>query len=328
VVFAPPGRRARAVVNAILFVALTAVLPALYLVWSRVKTGDPFFFARYIAADHANAARQTAERLGGALARVRQLGIWAVSFAAAMTPVLFFACVPAVRRWRQWGLATCAVVVTTWAPIGLYLGRGLLFGAFEPLARFALVPGAVLLPLAADALLHPTREDARRDPGLSRPAVAPARGWRRAPAAVAAAAVALSVVALALTFGGPGRVWTGGESISPLTRLDGEDRALAHHLDEHRRRGEGVFIDTFGFADITIAHAARVPAPRVATLAQTRDLGPSFADARRRSGATWFALYDDSWGRKPIPDWPADTRRFGHWRLAHVGDDAGRRRLP
>jgi len=176
-------------------------------------------------------------------------------------------------------------------------------GAFEPLARFALAPGVVLLPLAAESLWLMAADHRSR--------------WR-VNAAVVASALSLWAAAVALTFGRPGRIWTGAESISPITRLDGEDRALARYLSQHRDPREGVFIDTFGFADIIIAHAARVPAPRVATLAQTRELGPSLADARSRSGASWFALHDQSWGRGAIPDWPANTRRFGHWRLAHV----------
>lgn len=310
VFFAPGSHRwRRALTNAALFLAIVAVLPAAYLLWSWLKTGDPFYFARFIAADHTNAAREVMARLGGALSRGRQLCIWAVSFAAAMTPVLLVAAVPAARRWRSWSPATRAVVVTTFFPLVVYLGRGLVFGQFEPLARFALIPGAVLMPLAAEAVLS------------WRWATAP----HRAVAAVVAGALAFSGGALALSFGGAGRIWTGAESVSPFTRLDAEDRALARHLEEHRRRDEGVFIDTFGFSDITIAHAARVPATRTATLAQTRDLGPSLAETRQRSGASWFALHDQSMGRAVIPDWPADTRRFGHWRLAHVGTDGGRR---
>ena len=301
-------RRARTVADAALFLAVTSVLPAAYLLWSWAKTGDPFFFARYIANDHATAAREAVAAFGGALSRARQLGIWVVSFAAAMTPLMLLACVPAVRGWRRWSPATRAVVAAALAPLGVYLGRGLLLGAFEPLARFALAPGAVLLPLAAQAMM----------------AAGNGRWWGTARATtglVVAGALVLSAAALALTFGGSGRIWGGAESIGPLTRLDGEDRALVQALLQNRRPSEAIFVDTFGFADISIAHAARVPAPRVATLSQTRELGPTLAETRRRSGASWFALHDRSWGRAPIPDWPANTRRIGHWRLAHVGND-------
>jgi hypothetical protein len=129
--------------------------------------------------------------------------------------------------------------------------------------------------------------------------------------------VALSVVALLLAFVRPGRIWGGAESVGPLTRLDGEDRALADALRLQRRPEEGVFIDTLDFDDIAIAHAARVPAPLTATLAITRTPRATLAEARAATSASWFAVHDDSWGKSAIPDWPADGQRFGHWRLAH-----------
>ena len=49
--------------------------------------GDPLFFAHYISADHAGLAATAAARYGVVLGRLRQLGIWTLAFAAAMTPL-------------------------------------------------------------------------------------------------------------------------------------------------------------------------------------------------------------------------------------------------
>jgi Dolichyl-phosphate-mannose-protein mannosyltransferase len=303
------GRRdRRAIADVCLFLGASAIFPAAYLVWSWSKSGDAFFFARYITADHAALAKLVTERLGGGLARLRQIGIWVVSFAAAMTPAAFLAMGVATRGWRQWSPATRVVMAMALAPPGAYIAKGLLLGNFEPLPRFAIAPGVVMLPLAASALLAYGGGSSRWWPRL-RPIFL-----------IAGGAMAISAVALALAFAHPGRISAGPESISPLTRLDGEDRALAAYLVHHRRPEEGVFIDTMGYADIAIAHAARVPAPLTATLSRTREPGATLAESRRLTDASWFAFRDDSWGRIKIPDWPAETQRYGRWRLAHVGD--------
>jgi len=289
------------------------VLPAGYLAWSYATSGDPFFFARYISHDHANLAAEVAARLGGVVARLRALAVWAIAFAFAMGPALLLALPAAVARWRRLAPATLVVVVTALAPTAAYVAGGLLLGSFEPLPRFGLAPGAVLLPLAAAALCDVTA----------------GRRWLAPAPLVAGGALALSALALVLANGGfgpgraTGRIWTGAESLAPLTRLDAEDRALAEHIAAHRRPEEGVYLDTVGFADIVVAHAARVPAPRSVTLAATRDPfgagGGTLAAARARTGAAWFAVHDRSWGRIAVADWPADSLRFGQWRLAHVG---------
>jgi Dolichyl-phosphate-mannose-protein mannosyltransferase len=296
------GRRdRRSVIDVGIFLCVSAVFPVAYVLWSWTKSGDPFFFARYIARDHAALAEAVTMRLGGAAARARQIGVWALSFAVAMTPVAFLASGLAARRWRLWSPATRVVLATALGPTGVYLAKGLLFGDFEPLPRFAIAPGAVLLPLAASALLSLAEKSPRVQPI-----------WL-----VAGGAIAMSGVALLLSFAGKGRIWTGAESISPLTRLDAEDRALAEHLIRHRHPEEGVLIDTFAYNDIVIAHAARVPAPRSATLSQTREPIQTLAASRALTGASWFAVHDDSWGKSRIPDWPAKSQRIGHWSLAH-----------
>lgn len=307
------GRRdRRTLVNLALFAGVAALLPLGYLAWSGAKSGDPFFFARYITQDHQSMAAAVRARMGAGLARARQVGIWAVSFAAAMTPVAFLALGIAARQWRRWSAGTRVVLAMAMAPPAAYLAKGLLFGDFEPLPRFAIAPGAVLLPLAAAALI--STRDGKPVP----------RRLNRAAAAVIAGAVALSALALGLAFGRPGRIWAGAESIGPLTRLDTEDRQLARYLLAHRAPTEGVFIDTLGYLDIAIAHAARVPAPLTATLAHTRTPGPTLGVSRASTGASWFAVHDDSWGRTTPPDWPAwGTVRLGRWRLVHLGD-AGR----
>ena len=123
------------------------------------------------------------------------------------------------------------------APPLLYLVRGLALQSFEPLARFALIPGTLLLPLAASA-------------------VPPAHAGRFRVAA-AAAAVAFSIVVGTVAAAGRERIWAGAESMGAVTRLDDEDRRLARHLRAHRRPHEPVMIEPVAFAEIAIARPAK-----------------------------------------------------------------------
>lgn|GEM_PF-3286282 len=294
-------RDRRALIDVISFLGVAAVLPAAYLGWSLMAAGDPFFFVHHITKDHAQLAAAAAGRLGPAAARVRQLAIWLISFAAAMTPLPFLGLACGAAVWRQASTATRVALVTALSPIGVYLVQGLVLGEFEPLPRFAIAPGAVLLPLVAAELVR--------------------RWGTRSPAALLGLTVGLAVAFSAtlevLAFARPGRSWSGAECLGPLTRLDAEDRALVDFLRTHRRPEEGVFIDPLGFTDIVIIEAAGIPIEKAATLSSTRTPSATLAETRARTAASWFAAHDESWGRTPIPDWPSDGVRFGGWRVAH-----------
>jgi CBS domain-containing protein len=293
----PRDRRGR--LDLLLFVLAAAALPAVYLLWMRAAGVDPWSFARIIAHDHAMSAAAVAARLGGFSARLHQLSIWTLGLAAAMTPVGLVGLPLAVSHWRRFSTATRVLVVAALAPMVLYLVKGLVFGNFEPLARFALVPGVLLLPLALDALAVRVRTP-------------------RLDVAVAAGAVAFAVTVLIAAFGRPGAVRAAAETLAPVTRLERDARAVARYLAEHRRPRESVFVDTANYVDIMIAHAARVPLPQVATLWRTRVLSDSLAEEHSRSQATLFAAHDSSWGARPLRDWPPGSMRFGRWRVARM----------
>jgi hypothetical protein len=300
------GRDRRALADAALFAGVASALPLAYLGWSWATTGDPLFFAGHIARDHANLAGEVSARLGPVVARLRALSVWGIAFAAVMSPVLFFLAPFGLRgSRRRHSPATHVVMIAALAPPAVYLIQGLAFGSFEPLPRFALGPGMVLLPFGAQALVERIG------------------GWRRQAPLVAGSAAVTAAAALVLAYGGSGRSWAGAEALAPLTRLDAEDRALAEHIAARRRPEEGVFIDTIGFADAVITHAARVPAPRSVSLAITRTFAGSLASMHARTGASWFAVHDDSWGAVPVPDWPEDSVRFGRWKLAKVTGGRG-----
>ncbi|HVU50467.1 MAG TPA: hypothetical protein VHL80_07255, partial [Polyangia bacterium] len=180
---------------------------------------------------------------------------------------------------------------------------GLVRLGFEPLPRFALVPGALLLPLAASAV-----------PAARLPAARVA-----VPLAGLAFAAAVFFVAGAGDRGG-GRLWGGAESMGALTRLDAEDRALADYLRAHRAPGERVMIEPLAFAEIAIAAAGGVPQVDAVTLVQTREPSATVAETLRATGARWLAAHDDgrpsAWTRR-LPDWPADAVELGRWRLIH-----------
>ncbi|HVZ72304.1 MAG TPA: glycosyltransferase family 39 protein [Polyangia bacterium] len=298
----PLVSRAQLATGLCAFLAAAAVLPAAWISWCAVATHDPFFFAHYIEADHAQLAAAAVARWGPVVARLRQLGIWALSFVAAMTPPLALGALIAWRRRARLELDRPALRVALavgLAPVALYLAQGLLRLRFEPLPRFAIVPGALLLPLAAAAVPHARLAAAR--------------------AAVPLAAVAFAAVAYLVAMAGAGaggRVWGGAESMGALTRLDAEDRAVATYLRAHRQPHERVMLEPLAFAEIAIAEEARVPETESMSLTVTRTPRATVAETRLATGARWFAAYDHPGGWiERLPDWPRDALAFGHWRL-------------
>lgn len=296
---AAPGARGARTRGLAIFLAVTGALPLGWLAWSAAVAGDPFFFAHYISNDHALLGAAASATYGDAVARLRQLGIWAVSFAAVMTPPLLFAAGAALGRFRSLDPAARLLAVAALVPPLLYLVHGLATLRFEPLPRFALAPGVLLLPLATRWLV------ARWNP-------ARVRAW------IAAAAVAGSAAVLAVAWLGRDRVWQGAESLAPLTRLPAEDRQLADYLRAHRRADESIMIDVRQYDDIALTHASRTPARLSVTLSVTRQPEKSTARTLSATGARWLAVRDDSWASLLAGDWPPTTLRFGRWRLLHV----------
>jgi hypothetical protein len=185
--------------------------------------------------------------------------------------------------------------VAALGPPALYLTRGLAFQAFEPLARFALIPGALLLPVGTAAL----------PPGRA----------RRFRIGSVASAGAFSVAVWLVATVGRERIWAGAESMGAITRLDGEDRALAAHLRAVRPPGAPVMIEPFSFAEIGIAHAAGIPWTEAVTLIVTRTPSATMRESLRTTGAQFIVGYDrpGGWPAR-LPDWPtAGGSRFGHW---------------
>jgi hypothetical protein len=303
----PARRPLSATAGLVVFAVATASLPLAWIAWGARATDDPFFFARYISSDHAHLAAAATARFGALGARARQVGVWSIAFVAAMGVPLVAGAAIALRRFTALPAAAKIVVVAALAPPALYLAKGLLFLSFEPLPRFALIPGALILPIAAQA-------------AQARWGVARCR-WM-----TVAGAALLSAGVLCVAWGGRARVWSGAESLAPVTRLDGEDRALAEYLRDHRRAGERVLIEPLDFADIVIAHAARIPAPLVVSLSITRQPEATVAATLARTGATWLAVYDggpDTWGQRLAGDWPPDSLRFGRWKLLRRPAPAG-----
>ena len=127
--------------------------------------------------------------------------------------------------------------------------------------------------------------------------------------AAAAAAVAFSVVVWLVATVGRDRIWAGAESMGAVTRLDGEDRALARWLRAHRRAHEPVMIEPLAFAEIGVAHAAGVPWTESVTLIVTREPRATVAESMAATGARFVVGYDRAggWPRR-LPDWPLIRR--------------------
>ncbi len=283
------------------FALCAAIFPVAWLAWGAAAGGDPFFFAHYISSDHAGLGATAAARYGALLGRARQLGVWTLAFLAAMTPAgAVLAAVALARGARGLSPAMRVAVVAALGPPAIYLAEGLVAQSFEPLARFALVPGALLLPLAAAAV------------PLER-----ARAFRVG--AFASAALFSAAVWLVATVGRD-RIWAGAESMGALTRLDAEDRALAAHLRAVRKPGERVMIEPFAFADIGIAHAAGIPWTEDVTLIVTREPRATARDSLLSTGAEYLVGYDrpGGWPQR-LPDWPRGGARFGRWILIGRG---------
>ena len=282
----------------LVFALAASVFPIAWLVWGAASGGDPLFFAHYISSDHAGLGATAAARYGAWLGRARQLGVWSLAFLAAMTPPGAVLAVLALKRGAR-GLSPAMrlAVVAALGPPAIYLAEGLIAQSFEPLARFALVPGALLLPLAVSALPIERVEHPR--------------AFR---AGVFASAVAFSVVVWLVATVGRERIWAGAESMGALTRLDGEDRALAAHLRAVRRPGQRVMIEPFSFAEIGIAHAAGIPWTESVTLIVTREPRATARDSLLSTGAEYLVGYDrpGGWPAR-LPDWPRGGARFGRW---------------
>jgi hypothetical protein len=289
-----PDRRAR-LPGLALFAAGAAVLPVAWLVWSARVGGDAFFFAHYITADHAGLAASATARYGSWLGRLRQLGVWALAFAGAMTPVgVVLGGQALARGWRTTSPPMRVVVVAALAPPAVYLAQGLVLLSFEPLARFGLVPGTLLLPLAVGMI--------------------PARRAGAFCAGALASSAAFAVVVWLVATVGRERIWAGAESLGALTRLDAEDREVAGWLRAHRPPHAPVMIEPHAFADIGVAHAAGVPWTESVSLIVTRTPGPTLRETMLTTGAQLVVGYDGGWPRR-LPDWPTRDLRFGHWRV-------------
>jgi len=302
-----PGSRRRRWASSAALLAIAGVLPLAYLAWSSHTTGDPFFFARFIRADHEHLGASAVARYGAWGARARQLGLWLAAFIAAATPVMalgFFRLRPrAIAHDRDGTFRpdVATLLAFAWTPIALYVVQGLLTGAFEPLPRFALLPSTLLLPGLARALQDRAQASRAR--------------WIIVPGLAVLFSVGAAVVS---GVGRHGRIWGGAESLGAWTRLDAEDRALADYLQRHRQPGETVFIDPMAFTDIAVAHAAAIPQREVATLTRTRTPARTVAATIAETGARWIAAHDDGWGRESISDWPASSLTLGGWHLVHV----------
>ncbi|HSY37912.1 MAG TPA: glycosyltransferase family 39 protein [Polyangia bacterium] len=280
------------------FMLAAAIFPIAWLAWGAASGGDPLFFAHYISSDHAGLGATAAARYGPWLGRARQLGVWSLAFVAAMTPVgavLAVFALPALKRGaRSLSPAMRLAVVAALGPPAIYLAEGLIAQSFEPLARFALIPGVLLLPLAVSAV--------------------PIERARAFQAGAFASAAAFSVVVWLVATVGRERIWAGAESMGALTRLDGEDRALAAHLRAVRRPGERIMIEPFSFAEIGIAHAAGIPWTESVTLIVTRAPRATARESLLSTGAEYLVGYDrpGGWPAR-LPDWPRGGARFGHW---------------
>ena len=275
------------------------MLPAAWLAVGRARGGDALFFAHYIMTDHAGLAADVAGRFGPVLGRVRQLGIWALAFVAAMTlPATVLAAAAIARGWRSKLSAPARIVViAALGPPALYLARGLAAAELRAARALRARAGDVAAAAGGGAWSRPragARSGSRRRRRPSR--FRSPSGWSRPSGAIA--------------------IWAGAESMGAVTRLDGEDRALAAALRARRAPHAPVMLEPLAFADISIAHAAGVPWTESISLIVTRTPRATVAETMSATGARFIAGYDQPGGwPRTLPDWPAGALHIGRWRL-------------
>ena len=262
-----PGPSGR-VAGLLAFAACAAVLPALWFWRCAAVDGHAFAALRHIDQDHRALAAAAVQWMGEARYRLYCLGYWPAAVLIVCTPVAgLLATFGAFRA--LWRLARAlprpptdaqALALLAWVPALYFTIRGAVLVDFRPMARFALVAGALSLPLGWDVLV-----ELAGLPGRSR-----SRPLRKL-AGLAAIVLVGSPVALALAaVGRSGSLAEWARPMSPISSAPPGIEDAARWLRRTAGPSDVVLLDgTWHYLDIVLAFDANLPEAQLVRRAWT-----------------------------------------------------------
>jgi 4-amino-4-deoxy-L-arabinose transferase-like glycosyltransferase len=255
--------------RAALFCAV-ALLPVPLWLWQNARfTGDWLAPIHHIDRDHQALAATAIAWFGQLRWRAYCLVYWPLAVLLISTPVLGLLSLAGAARalWRRSpGFELAALA---WIPAAYFTVRGVVFGDFRPLSRFALVAAALSLPFAWSTLA-----------GL-------APRWRAATAAIAAAFLLGTPAALALaSYGRNGALAEWARPISPISSVPPGIAQASRWLRAHARPDDVLLLDSaWHYLDIPLAFSSGMPDDRIARLRW-----PDFDDRIARTPPTLAVL--------------------------------------
>jgi hypothetical protein len=289
----------------LVFAAVAASFPVLWMVGNGRATGDPLYPLHDIEAFHR--AWYVSEATSWTAAKMQWLTLffWPGLALLSLSPLAAIAggvgAVAAVaRRHPSWWIVALAV-----GTLAYYTARALLFASFVPLARFAVDELALLCLFV--------------EPG----AVALARFGRIGATTglrVVVASAALWVVGLGAftTFTSVGLA----ESFLPISPCSRNLRRLEPVIDELQRltaSGPGLLVvdsDPTGYDDLTLVYESGLPRARVASFR-----APTFEATLATGRPRWIVRFDR--GPLPVEELPGGALAFRGVRFAAAGERHG-----
>ena len=245
--------RIAAITRTMFFGLLSLPFPLAWMQGNELARGSPFYPVKYIDQFHAAWFQEGVAIWGNFLYRLQNLFFWPGAALFTLTPlVAVFGIAGMVRAWRE-RPDTRWLLWIAWVPTAYFTFRSTVLGNFVPLARFAVVQVALLLPFVAfgfSGLL-----------GSARPAL------RKTVAGVTVAcAVAFPLWLGLYTFRAEGRLQ---DTLRPASPTSTNPRAVmqvaAFLKTEVAAKGGAVILDTDpSYRDLQLAFFSGLPEPRMA----------------------------------------------------------------
>jgi hypothetical protein len=289
----------------LVFAAVAATFPLLWMVGNWRATGDPLYPLHDIEAFHR--AWYVSEASSWTAAKMQWLTLffWPGLALLSLSPLAALAggvgAVDAVRRRHpSWWIVALAA-----GTLAYYTARALFFSSFVPLARFAVDELALLCLFVEPGAVALAR--------VSR--IGATSGLR-----VVVASAALWVVGLGAftTFTSVGLA----ESFLPITPCSRNLRRLEPVIDELQRltaSGPGVLVldsDPTGYDDLTLAYESGLPRSRVASFR-----APTFEATLATGRPRWLVHFEH--GPLPVAELPEGVLMFRGARFVAAGGRHG-----
>jgi len=222
---------------------LVAGAPAAFWLWVNHRyAGDALAPIRHIDRDHRQLAEMMLVWFGQVRWRLYGLAYWPIAVCAVVTPLLAVFALWGSLRTLLRRAAGWEIVALAWLPAAYLTFRTVVLADFRPMARFAMVPAALSLLFAHDALERLGK-------------------WARPAALAVLIATPLALFAASWNRNGGLAEWS--RPLSPVSSLAPGFAQTARWLKANARPGEVVLLDTvWHYADIPIAFAVNWPEDR------------------------------------------------------------------